>query len=73
MSLASEERIIALERELADTRRAAVLMMLGMAEAIAQTPEGREELAQAFDAAATDDETVTARLARLVAAAIRRG
>lgn len=68
-----EERIITLEYELADTRRAAVLMMLGMVEAIARTPEGREELAQGFDEAAEGADAETARLARLVAEAVRRG
>ena len=66
-----EERIIALETELIDTRKAAVAMLLGMAEGMVKTPEGREELAVAFEEAAKDADAITARLARLVATAIR--
>lgn len=66
-----EERIIALEQELIDTRKAAVAMLLGMAEGMVKTPEGRKELAQAFEDAARDTDAITARLARLVATAIR--
>jgi len=69
----SEERLVAMERELADTRRAAVGLLLGMVDAITHTPLEREEFARALDDAATDAEPVTARLVRLVAGAIRRG
>lgn len=65
------DRIVALERELDDTRRAAVHIVLGMVDAIAKTREAREELAQGFAWAATDTDPVTARLALLLAAAIR--
>lgn len=61
-----------LKRELDDTRRAAVHIVLGMVDAIARTPEGRAELAQGFDAAAREADPITGRLARLVAEAIRR-
>lgn len=57
----------ALRRELADTQRAAISMLLGMAEAIASTPEGREDLARGFEDAAAGADPVTARLARQVA------
>lgn len=67
-----EERVIALEREMEDTRRAAVMLILGIVEAVATTPDGREDLAQGFDEVAGEADHVTARLARLVAAAIRR-
>lgn len=69
----SEERIIALERELDDTRRAAALVILGMVDAIAQTPQGREDLARGFDEAANEaarTDPVLARLTRLVAGMI---
>lgn len=69
-----EERIIALERELDDTRRAAAAVILGMVDAIAQTPEGREDLARGFDEAAKEaakTDPVLARLVRLVAGMIR--
>lgn len=67
------DRIAALERELSDTRHAAVAMMLGMARGMVSTPEGREELARGFDEAAVGADPVTAKLARAVADAIRRG
>lgn len=70
--MSPEERIIALERELDDTRRAAVTLIVGIAEAVAGSPEGREELAQSFEEAAGEADHVTARLARLVAGALRR-
>lgn len=63
--------IIALERELDDTRRAAVHIVLLMVDAVAKTPEKRDELARGFALAATDSDPVTARLARLIAAAVR--
>lgn len=68
-----EERIAALEQELTDTRLGAALMMLDLIDALAKTPEEREEIAQTFDAAAERSNPATARLARLVAGAIRRG
>ena len=58
-----EERIIALERELQDTRRAAAHIILGLVDGIARTPEGREELARGFDEAAREADPVTARMA----------
>lgn len=67
------ERIKALEFELHQTRTAAVHMMLGMADAIATSKEGRAELAKGFEDAAVVADPVTARLARLVAAALRSG
>lgn len=68
------KQLAALERELAETRRAAMTMILGMAEAIVRSPEGREELAASFEEAAAEMDTeVAAKMARQVAAAIRRG
>lgn len=66
-----EENITALEQEVIDTRRAAVGMMLGMIDAMTQTPEEREEIARSFDEAAEGVDPVRARLSQLVAAAIR--
>lgn len=66
------DRIAELERELDDTRRAAVSIVMGMVDAIAKTPEGREELAQGFAWAAVEADPVTSRLARLIAEAVRR-
>lgn len=70
--MSPEERNIALERELDDTRRAAANMMLGMIDAMTKTPEEREEIAQSFDEAAGGVDPAAARLARLVATAIRQ-
>ncbi len=68
------ERIVALERELAATRTAAVEMIVSLAQGALRTPEGREELAQTFDEVGRDEcNPEAARLARLVAEAIRRG
>lgn len=67
-----EERIIQLERELIETRNAAAALILGVAEGITSTPWGREELAASFEAAASDADEATRRLARLVASALRR-
>jgi len=67
-------RIIELEREAADTRRAAVSIIMGMADGIAPTAEGRADLAKGFREAAaeTDADPATARLALLVAMALER-
>lgn len=67
-----KQRIIALERELAETRRAAVMMMVGVLEVITESPEGRERLARGFEDAAEVSDPVAARLARLIALALRK-
>lgn len=71
--MAKEEDLIRLERELVDTRNAAVAMILGMAEGIVSSPAGREELASGFEAAAKDADQATKRLATLVSLALRNG
>lgn len=71
--MSDADRLAALRLELIATEQAAVSMMLGMAEAVATTPEGREELARGFEEAAETADPVTVRLARRVAEAIRRG
>lgn len=70
-----EERILLLEREVIETKRAAVTMILGMADAIANTPEGRAEIAQGFEDAARhpDADPAMVRLSKLVASALRGG
>jgi len=67
-----KERIISLERELDDTRLAAARMIIEMCRAIATTPEDREARARGFDEAAAQADPVMARMARLVAAELRR-
>lgn len=67
-----EERVIQLERQLIETRSAATNMIVAMSNALARTPDDRERLARSFDAAARDTGSETARLARLVAAALRQ-
>lgn len=70
--MSPEERIIALEREVGDTRIAAARMILDFAEGVAPTRERRERLARAFEANAQGADQITARLARLVVAELRR-
>ncbi|SDK86423.1 hypothetical protein [Paracoccus chinensis] len=60
-----EERIIALEHELNDTRRAAVVLMLGIVDTIARSPKGREDMAQGFGGAAAEAAEVDPVMARL--------
>ena len=71
LSVSSEERVIALERELIDTRKAAVALIVGWLGDTLATPSARRNAAQWFDASAVDADVVSARLARLVAAALR--
>ena len=66
------ERIVALERELEDTRRAAVKIVLDMVDSVARTPDQREELARGFAQAATGNDPIMARLAWVMAEAVRR-
>lgn len=70
--MSPEERIIALEREMDDTRIAAARMILDFAEGVAPTRERRERLARAFEVNAQGADQISARLARLVAAELRR-
>lgn len=67
-----EERIIALEREIQDTRLAAARIILGMCEGISRTPKSREDLAIGFERAAHQaTDAAEARISRLVSAALR--
>lgn len=68
-----DDRIKLLEQEVFQTKRAAVTMILGMADAIANTPEGRDEIARGFEDAAQhpDADPAMVRLSRLVATALR--
>ena len=66
------ERIVALERELEDTRRAAVKIVLAMVDSVGQTPDQREELARGFAQVVTGNDPIMARLAWVMAQAIRR-
>lgn len=69
---ASESRrIIELERELIETRNAAVTMILGMAKGISSTQASCDELAAGFEDAAKEADGPTRRLATLVALALR--
>lgn len=65
------ERIAALEAQLAATKKAAVHMMVGMAQGIAQTPEGLRDLSAGFAEAANDTDPIIAGLALAVAEALR--
>ncbi|WP_136684904.1 hypothetical protein [Falsirhodobacter xinxiangensis] len=66
-----DQRIIDLERELIETRRAAVSIITGLTEA--QSAADRLQIADGLDRSATECDATRARLSRLIAAALRRG
>lgn len=65
------QRIIELERELIETRRAAVSIIADLTEA--RSAADRLQIADGLDRAASDCDAARARLSRLIAAALRRG
>jgi hypothetical protein len=67
-----QDRIIALEREVIDTRNAAVGLIAGWLDANHPTPSAKRDAAQWFDSMTSGADVETARLARLVAGALRR-
>ena len=67
-----EEQIKALEEQVIEVRHAAVSMVMGMAEAVTNGQNAREDLARGFDEAAAQSEGETRRLAEMVAEALRR-
>ncbi len=69
--MSDQERLIALEREVIDTRKAAARLIVGWANDTQQSPAARSAVAQWFDRSAVAADIVTARLARLIAAALR--
>jgi hypothetical protein len=69
--MSNQDQIIALEREVIDTRNAAVELLVGWLQHTHTTPSGRRSAAEWFDAASIGAEMATARLARLVAGALR--
>ena len=69
--MSDQDRIIALEREVIDTRNAAVELIVGWLDHNHATPAARRAAAQWFDTAVSGAEIETARLARLVAGALR--
>ena len=66
-----QDRIIALEREVIDTRNAAVELIVGWLDHNQATPAARRSAAHWFDGAVVGAEIELARLARLVAGALR--
>ena len=66
-----EEKIKALEDQVIEVQHAAVEMVMGMAEAVTNGPNAREDLARGFDQAAAQSEGEARRLAELVATALR--
>ncbi len=70
--MSDQDRIFTLEREVIDTRKAAVELIVGWLEHSHSTPAARRLAAQWFDAAAVGADMDVARLARLVAGALRR-
>lgn len=69
--MSEEDQIAELKRQLADTRNSAVHLLMGMADAVATTPEGREDLARGFDEIVEQSDEETAYLAKKVAAELR--
>jgi len=70
--MSDQERMIALEREVIDTRKAAALLILGWLNHSDPSMQLRQTAVQWFEDAAIDADMVTARLARLVSGALRR-
>lgn len=70
--MSKPEDIARLKREAKEIRVAAIAIILGMADAIAPTPQGKRELAEGFQAAADMSDDAVAKLSRLVAAALRK-
>lgn len=69
--VSDQDRIIALEREVIDTRNAAVELIVGWLDHSQATPAARRMAAQWFEGAVSGAEIEVARLARLVAGALR--
>lgn len=65
------EQITALKRELAETRTAAVKLLVGMTLGITSSAEGRLEIAEGLESAAAGHLTPIAHISRLAADAIR--
>ena len=69
-----EERIIAAERETADTQRAAVKLAVKLIDGYKTPPETKERIARLLTVLAGSAPTpAEAQLARMVAFALRRG
>ena len=68
-----QEQIIALEREVIETRNASVELIVGWLNQNHATPAAKRLAAQWFDDATVGADVPAARLARLVAAALRSG
>lgn len=70
--MTQEQRILALERELAETRSVAARMMAAFIRGIVENDADRTEVADDLLASANDSRTapIEARLARLVAAGL---
>ena len=69
--VSDQERMIALEREVIETRNSAVELIKGWLLHNQATPAARRVAAQWFDGASIGAEVAAARLARLVAGALR--
>lgn len=69
--MSDQERMIALEREVIETRNAAVELIVGWLDQTQTTPAGRRAAAEWFEGSTIGADIAAARLARLVAAALR--
>lgn len=66
------DRTVQLETELHDLREAALSIIVGMADAIAKSPEGKRDLADGFEDAAAKETGAASDLSREVADILRR-
>ena len=71
--MSDQERMIALEREVIETRNSAVELIVAWLVHNQATPAARRIAAQWFDSASIGADVAAARLARLVAGALRAG
>lgn len=70
--MTTPDRSAQLETELHDLREAALSIIVGMADAIAKSPEGKRELADGFEDAATKATGAASDLSREIADILRR-
>ena len=66
-----EQRTAELEQQLREVRKAALSMVIGMADAVVKSPEDWADLAQGFEELAEIETGETQHMAELVATALR--
>lgn len=71
-AMSSEERIVELEREVIETRRAAVSLIVTLVDLLAVSEKARSKVLASLDEAAAYGAPSTSRLAKLVAEMLKR-